>query len=84
MYVDGAQIRARRILAKLIAQQIEASRRNIIRSRQNSEASMTVHSFQAEPDLRSKDAALAPPYRITALEQALKTAHPSRWNDRID
>lgn len=33
---------------------------------------MTVHSFQAEPDLRSKDAALAPPYRITALEQALK------------
>jgi hypothetical protein len=33
---------------------------------------MTVHSFQAAPDLRSKDAALAPPYRITALEQALK------------
>jgi hypothetical protein len=33
---------------------------------------MTVHSFQAAPNLRSKDAALAPAYRITALEQALK------------
>jgi hypothetical protein len=47
------------------------------RSRPNSEASMTAHSIPGAPNLRSNDAALAPPYRITALEQALKRMLPA-------